>query len=133
MKSDNQFKDSKCPECLGAGVRLTGTYPEPIVSITCSDCNGTGKVTESKDCNSDCDRHATCRGNLDNPKELPHSRACGWKQHSHGTACHANCPTCGDVEYEKHLAEGSIMNEVILQDDWGYITTIEVEDGQNQN
>lgn len=24
----------------------------------------------------------------------PHSRACGYKEHSHGSACHSNCPTC---------------------------------------
>ena len=26
--------------------------------------------------------------------ERPHSRACGWRNHEHGTACHPNCPTC---------------------------------------
>lgn len=26
--------------------------------------------------------------------EGPHSRACGIREHSHGTACHPNCPTC---------------------------------------
>lgn len=25
----------------------------------------------------------------------PHSRACGWRPHPHGTECHTNCPTCG--------------------------------------
>jgi len=25
---------------------------------------------------------------------LPHSRACGWREHDHGSACHSNCPTC---------------------------------------
>lgn len=25
----------------------------------------------------------------------PHSRACGWRKHDHGAACHRNCPTCG--------------------------------------
>lgn len=25
----------------------------------------------------------------------PHSRACGWRQHPHGSACSVNCPTCG--------------------------------------
>jgi len=25
----------------------------------------------------------------------PHSRACGWRIHGHGPACHPNCPTCG--------------------------------------
>lgn len=24
----------------------------------------------------------------------PHSRACGWKAHTHGPACSTNCPTC---------------------------------------
>lgn len=24
----------------------------------------------------------------------PHSRACGIREHVHGTACHSNCPTC---------------------------------------
>lgn len=27
--------------------------------------------------------------------EAPHSRACGIREHSHGLACHPNCPTCG--------------------------------------
>lgn len=25
----------------------------------------------------------------------PHSRACGFREHEHGTGCHSNCPTCG--------------------------------------
>jgi hypothetical protein len=25
----------------------------------------------------------------------PHSRACGFRVHPHGNACHSNCPTCG--------------------------------------
>lgn len=25
----------------------------------------------------------------------PHSRACGIREHDHGSACHANCPSCG--------------------------------------
>jgi hypothetical protein len=25
---------------------------------------------------------------------LPHSRACDWRKHEHGPACHSNCPTC---------------------------------------
>lgn len=29
------------------------------------------------------------------PDRRPHSRACGWRHHEHGTACHSNCPTCG--------------------------------------
>lgn len=24
----------------------------------------------------------------------PHSRACGWRQHDHGSACASDCPTC---------------------------------------
>jgi hypothetical protein len=24
----------------------------------------------------------------------PHSRACGFRAHEHGSACHRNCPTC---------------------------------------
>lgn len=27
----------------------------------------------------------------------PHSRACGMTPHSHGSACHSNCPTCHGV------------------------------------
>lgn len=27
-------------------------------------------------------------------RPLPHSRACGIHPHPHGSACHANCPTC---------------------------------------
>lgn len=27
----------------------------------------------------------------------PHSRACGWRLHDHGPACHRNCPTCGGL------------------------------------
>lgn len=27
----------------------------------------------------------------------PHSRACGIIVHAHGSACHPNCPTCGDM------------------------------------
>ena len=27
-------------------------------------------------------------------KGLPHSRACGWREHPHGTSCSSNCPTC---------------------------------------
>jgi hypothetical protein len=27
-------------------------------------------------------------------KGEPHSRACGWRLHDHGTECHTNCPTC---------------------------------------
>lgn len=30
--------------------------------------------------------------------QRPHSRACGWRAHPHGSACHANCPTCGGRE-----------------------------------
>ncbi len=26
--------------------------------------------------------------------DRPHSRACGWRNHDHGSACHSNCPTC---------------------------------------
>lgn len=28
------------------------------------------------------------------PQEGPHSRACGFRNHEHGTACSTNCPTC---------------------------------------
>ena len=28
------------------------------------------------------------------PVEPPHSRACGVRQHAHGSACHGNCPSC---------------------------------------
>lgn len=28
-------------------------------------------------------------------KPLPHSRACGIRDHDHGVMCHSNCPTCG--------------------------------------
>jgi hypothetical protein len=28
------------------------------------------------------------------PDTRPHSRACGWGLHPHGTACHRTCPTC---------------------------------------
>lgn len=34
-------------------------------------------------------------GNLD---RRPHSRACGWNPHPHGTQCSTNCPTCQGVE-----------------------------------
>lgn len=27
--------------------------------------------------------------------QRPHSRACGFRPHDHGTACHSNCPSCG--------------------------------------
>lgn len=27
-------------------------------------------------------------------ERLPHSRACGWRNHPHGSDCHPNCPTC---------------------------------------
>jgi hypothetical protein len=30
--------------------------------------------------------------------EQPHSRACGYEEHKHGGACHANCPTCQGLE-----------------------------------
>lgn len=30
----------------------------------------------------------------DNADNRPHSRACGWKEHPHGTECSADCPTC---------------------------------------
>jgi hypothetical protein len=36
-------------------------------------------------------------GNKESFKEVvqqPHSRACGFEEHSHGPACHHNCPTC---------------------------------------
>ena len=29
------------------------------------------------------------------PHTRPHSRACGWAKHEHGTECSTNCPTCG--------------------------------------
>ncbi len=29
--------------------------------------------------------------------DRPHSRACGWRKHDHGSACHSNCPTCRDI------------------------------------
>lgn len=28
------------------------------------------------------------------PEPGPHSRACGWRPHDHGSACSTNCPTC---------------------------------------
>lgn len=28
-------------------------------------------------------------------KKAPHSRACGFQNHDHGTSCHTNCPSCG--------------------------------------
>jgi hypothetical protein len=31
-------------------------------------------------------------------KELAHSRACGYRPHSHGRDCHSNCPSCGGKE-----------------------------------
>lgn len=34
-------------------------------------------------------------GNLD---RRPHSRACGWTPHPHGTRCSTNCPTCHGVD-----------------------------------
>lgn len=33
-------------------------------------------------------------------RSLPHSRACGWGPHEHGTACSRNCPTCHGVAIE---------------------------------
>ena len=30
----------------------------------------------------------------------PHSRACGWRAHPHGSACHPNCPTCHGTDPE---------------------------------
>jgi hypothetical protein len=38
---------------------------------------------------------------LTEPDQRPHSRACGYLDHSHGTACSSNCPTC----YETDLPE----------------------------
>lgn len=36
----------------------------------------------------------------DPPRELPHSRACGFRKHDHGADCNRNCPTChGDADY----------------------------------
>lgn len=37
----------------------------------------------------------------------PHSRACGWRNHDHGTACSTNCPTCHGLD----LPAGSIQGE----------------------
>jgi hypothetical protein len=37
---------------------------------------------------------ATVAGQVD---MRPHSRACGIRQHDHGTACHPNCPTCHGI------------------------------------
>lgn len=34
----------------------------------------------------------------------PHSRACGWRGHPHGSACSTNCPTCHGVD-ERTLAD----------------------------
>lgn len=31
-------------------------------------------------------------------RDGPHSRACGWRPHEHGPACHKNCPTCGGYD-----------------------------------
>jgi hypothetical protein len=33
-------------------------------------------------------------------KGEPHSRACGWRLHDHGTECHTNCPTCEGGTHE---------------------------------
>jgi hypothetical protein len=30
----------------------------------------------------------------------PHSRACGWQAHPHGSACSSNCPTCHGKEHQ---------------------------------
>jgi hypothetical protein len=29
----------------------------------------------------------------------PHARACGIRRHPHGSACSADCPTCGGADY----------------------------------
>lgn len=34
-------------------------------------------------------------GAYDMIAQRPHSRACGWRKHEHGLACHTNCPSCG--------------------------------------
>lgn len=43
--------------------------------------------------------HARADGRPVAPRDRrPHSRACGWKSHPHGTQCSDNCPTCHGTE-----------------------------------
>jgi predicted Zn-ribbon and HTH transcriptional regulator len=42
-------------------------------------------------------------------EDKPHSRACGYVKHNHGTACHKNCPTCHGQpisQTEDHIIRG---------------------------
>ena len=38
-------------------------------------------------------------------QDLPHSRACGWREHEHGSACSSNCPTCGGMSFKQRLPD----------------------------
>lgn len=41
--------------------------------------------------------HQYCHRTVAEPDmtdQRPHSRACGWRKHEHGTECSTNCPTC---------------------------------------
>jgi len=48
--------------------------------------------------NSDVDNYrvlVTAEEIADSVEKLPHSRACGFRDHEHGLDCNSNCPTCG--------------------------------------
>lgn len=51
-------------------------------------------INEQKDIEGN-DGSAAQSSEVSSTEKLPHSRACGWQKHDHGTACHSNCPTCG--------------------------------------
>ena|SRR6478735_9709535 len=66
-----------------------------------SDLGGQDIVHYCGGCGADLDeQECPYLAILDGPVEpevdnRPHSRACGWRKHDHGTDCHTNCPTCG--------------------------------------
>lgn len=38
--------------------------------------------------------------------DMPHSRACRFVRHDHGSDCHTNCPTCGGNAAFSHRVGG---------------------------
>lgn len=44
----------------------------------------------------------------------PHSRACGWQSHPHGSRCSANCPTCHGLDEQAEAFVKAVMDELAL-------------------